>query len=687
MADASHITTHPQPYRKREDSQAFCRKCASLDLERVFALSQSDSTPVTVIKLDKGYEPSCPLCRFLGHIAHNSPRSPKPILTSLKIYHLCTRCGVSLLDCLHPDVVFGVVGTDRELPLAKVLNRYENLEKRQLISDSTCLLRDAGLILPIDQESTPVRLQGHQIDANSINFEAVSSWIATCRRLHPQCSKASANSTAYPRWLFDCHDRRLVRNYGSVEYTALSYVWGSASTASCPSGIHGTNDDLALLPQVVEDAISVTKALNFRYLWVDRLCIRRNNKHEFHRDLKDMASFYRAAQLTIIALHGESADDGLPGVSTVRCEEQPCVEIGSCRLISTMGTLESARYRSKYITRAWTHQEEVSSRRRLYFTRQQLYFKCMTSSTCETVAAHSSLEELLVEPTVTSTGSPKHELDGFDTAWEHISQVSRRSLTYESDRLNAVLGLLEEPSLLKESSNLRQIYGMPIPPGRRWRDDMLSPDALFALSLLWTRRHTESRQDCFPSWSWVGWSGGKVVPISLGQHAAEGSWSNDVEVGLQACDTGDAVSLKDVSRFTEAAVDEMPRVLRVRSRGCRLRNLVRNPSPTQRVRANFVCGLTERSVPIDTELCSDTALSRLETCGTVLALDFVDRSKGHDLDRSAPLLVVAAVNGTDRPFERVGTIRLSAILSLTYLERLRPADFLSKWENVTVRIG
>ncbi|OQV02741.1 hypothetical protein CLAIMM_07886 [Cladophialophora immunda] len=448
-----------------------------------------------------------------------------------------------------------------------------------------------------------------------------------------------------------------------------------------------TNDDLPSLPRVLEDAITITKALNFRYLWVDRLCIRRNNKHEFHRELKNMASLYRAAQLTIIALHGNSADDGLPGISTARRDVQPCLEVGGCRLVSTMGTLESARNRSKYITRAWTYQEEVSSRRRLYFTHQQLYFKCGTSSTCETIAAHGSLEEFFVEPTVAYFGGTKHELDEFDRAWEHISQVSRRSLTYESDRLNAVLGLLEEPLLLGGRTRLQHIFGMPIPPGKRWREDRLAPDALFALSLLWTRRQTDSRQHCFPSWSWIGWSGGKVIPISPAQHASEGSWSNDAEVSVQECDTGKLGRLNDLSMLAEAIIDEMPRVLWVRSRGCQLRNLIFSPSSTQRVRANFVSGLTERSVPIDTELCSDDELRRLETCGTVLALDFVDRSKGHDLDRSAPLLVVAALNGLDQPFERVGTIRLSAVLSLTYLERLRLDDFLSQWETVTVQIG
>ncbi|OAP58185.1 hypothetical protein AYL99_07275 [Fonsecaea erecta] len=643
-----------------------------------------------MIRLKKGYEPSCPLCRFLEQIAQNSPQWPTPVLTFLLAYHVCIGCGVSMFDCPHPNVVFAAVGTDRELPLAKLVKRSEKVEKRQLICTSTSHLQDAGLILPMHQDAVHTRLQGQQIDANSINLGAVSRWLATCKRLHPQCSQPCASAGAYPRWLFDCHDRRLVRNYGIVDYTALSYVWGPALSASCPGGSHEPNDDLASLPQVVEDAITITKALEFRYLWVDRLCIRHNNNHEFHRELKNMASLYRAAQLTIVALHGESADDGLPGVSTVRRDVQPCLELGSCRLISTMGSLESARNRSKYITRAWTYQEEVSSRRRLYFTHQQLYFKCMTSSTCETIAAHSSLERLFVEPNATYFGGAKPELGELNTAWEHISQVSGRSLTYESDRLNAVLGLLEEPPLFEGASRVRQVFGMPIPPGRRWRDDMLSPEALFALTLLWTRRHTDSRQPCFPSWSWVGWSGSKVTPHFPGQRSSDLSWSNDVEISLQSCERGELVRLDDLSRFADATIDEMPRVLRVRSRGCRLRNLIFNPSSTHRVRANFVCGLTERSVPIDTELCSDDALRRLESCSQVLALDLVDRSKGHDLDHSAPLLVVAAAApryGNIKLFERVGTIRLSALLSLIYLDRLRVDHFLSKWETVTVQIG
>lgn len=98
----------------------------------------------------------------------------------------------------------------------------------------------------------------------------------------------------------------------------------------------------------------------------------------------------------------------------------------------------------------------------------------------------------------------------------HVSQYSRRNLTYESDSLQALAGVISKFS--SESfgtSSIRTTWGIPIHYNRVvgpsssqpvdhsygfcWTNGYLQPD-LHNFSVL-------KRKKGFPSWSWVGWSG------------------------------------------------------------------------------------------------------------------------------------------------------------------------------------
>jgi hypothetical protein len=84
-------------------------------------------------------------------------------------------------------------------------------------------------------------------------------------------------STVRYQYLIECQTRTLVPAEDHP-YVALSYVWGP---------IHGifkfTDDSEQLptkLPRTIEDAITVTQKLDFRYLWVDRYCINQQPDEE-----------------------------------------------------------------------------------------------------------------------------------------------------------------------------------------------------------------------------------------------------------------------------------------------------------------------------------------------------------------------------------------------------------------------
>jgi hypothetical protein len=64
----------------------------------------------------------------------------------------------------------------------------------------------------------------------------------------------------------------------------------------------------SVLPRTIQDAISVTRRLGVRFLWVDALCIVQDsiNGQDWIDESSKMASIYGNAYLTIVA---EAAND------------------------------------------------------------------------------------------------------------------------------------------------------------------------------------------------------------------------------------------------------------------------------------------------------------------------------------------------------------------------------------------
>jgi hypothetical protein len=94
-------------------------------------------------------------------------------------------------------------------------------------------------------------------------------------------------------------------------------VWGDKHQCS-PINITDGGRLPHNLPRTIEDAITVTQHLNYRYLWVDELCINQRDPTHCASQIKKMDQIYKGADLTIVAAAGDHKDFGLPGVSTQR---------------------------------------------------------------------------------------------------------------------------------------------------------------------------------------------------------------------------------------------------------------------------------------------------------------------------------------------------------------------------------
>lgn len=68
--------------------------------------------------------------------------------------------------------------------------------------------------------------------------------------------------------------------------------------------------DLAILPQSIQDAITVTRMLDLRYLWVDALCILQDSSSNNEREMSRMENIYRSSYVTICAASARRCHEG-----------------------------------------------------------------------------------------------------------------------------------------------------------------------------------------------------------------------------------------------------------------------------------------------------------------------------------------------------------------------------------------
>lgn len=162
------------------------------------------------------------------------------------------------------------------------------------------------------------------IEPELIDYSLIRSWINNCQQCHAStCSRQHLDDDIQNEGILgfkviDCVERYVKeKDYSSTQYVALSYVWGDPQ--QMPARGSGKSEAFSstlppALPSTIEDAVSVTKELGFRYLWVDKYCINQGDAAEVRYQIRMMDMIYHAASVTIIAAAGPDANYKLPGV-------------------------------------------------------------------------------------------------------------------------------------------------------------------------------------------------------------------------------------------------------------------------------------------------------------------------------------------------------------------------------------
>lgn len=97
----------------------------------------------------------------------------------------------------------------------------------------------------------------------SINYDKLKHLIRSCQETHSSLCTAGSFYQVSGLRVIDVSSRTVVVAPENCRYLALSYVWGQQ-----PGPTNG--DSLQSAPPLIQDAISVAIALEYKYLWVDK---------------------------------------------------------------------------------------------------------------------------------------------------------------------------------------------------------------------------------------------------------------------------------------------------------------------------------------------------------------------------------------------------------------------------------
>lgn len=130
--------------------------------------------------------------------------------------------------------------------------------------------RDNGCLAVLSHAAQRFDIGPRVLERDKIDFDFVKGHLRECERSHRiSCGNSEAHVIDGLR-VINCSTgvvQSLPRNH---RYFALSYVWGSPSEhCQAPSRL-GQSHSSTNFPRVVIDAMSVTKSLGFRFLWVDK---------------------------------------------------------------------------------------------------------------------------------------------------------------------------------------------------------------------------------------------------------------------------------------------------------------------------------------------------------------------------------------------------------------------------------
>lgn len=314
-------------------------------------------------------------------------------------------------------------------------------------------------------QSPPVLQNQHSCWSNSTDSprccDLIISWLNSCRKSCPKtCSEnwsatllgshpsgagnaSSATRKALPTRLLDLAafpDNQNVRlietaKFTKTEYLTLSYTWGGYKPFMLEKDNYQNclrSLDTKILPKVCQQAITITRKLGFRYLWIDAVCIIQDDADDWRHESARMDSVFAGSTLTLAASSTVNCHQNLYAARDPLEIFQLCLQDlglayqlvpGICSALAhPPPPLGKVRGRG-LDTRGWVYQERALSPRTVHFMGPRLHWECRSRWICEGRDDQCRLVE---------DGSPKNLVEKF-TQRTRSSHRQNRTLTFSQE--------------------------------------------------------------------------------------------------------------------------------------------------------------------------------------------------------------------------------------------------------------
>ncbi|KAI0401633.1 heterokaryon incompatibility protein-domain-containing protein [Xylaria palmicola] len=391
-------------------------------------------------------------------------------------------------------------------------------------------------------------------------FELLRTWVQTCKEEHPHCCN---HSTELPTRVLDVGNEEnpnMLRLHSTTPnqrgmYVTLSHRWGDPQahptfcTYRCNIKSFLKGIDFNELPKTFQDAVTVTRKLGVRYLWIDSLCIIQihqgcspacTRSDDWDAEAQVMGTYYRYSYLTIAATSARGSSDGFlgqrPETRYVAVTDQGSAsrrdqrQDGLLYICEGVDDFEHDVDSAELNQRGWVFQERALSRRAIHFAPTQTYWECGGDDDgnggevrCETLARirkpSSSLMSDPLFPESLMERSDANQASMFPLVFERYTTLA---LTHSRDRPYAIAGLAER---LASAFGSEARYGVFIKFLARcllWRPRASAGQSLRRIAKL---SAAGDHEYVAPSWSWMAYEGEiEYYEIPFGVF----SWSNKI---------------------------------------------------------------------------------------------------------------------------------------------------------------
>lgn len=230
---------------------------------------------------------------------------------------------------------------------------------------------------------------------SSAHLSILRQWLSHCDSQHTCCK--SLETSHMPTRLIEvgAENDPMVRLYetrpdDSVKYVALSHAWG-AGPHFCTTLANIESQrrymPLDILPMTYQDAITVTRRLDIRYLWIDAICIIQGDGGDFDMEAKRMEDVFSQAYLVLAASSATSQQDGFlkPRKAPKSIQLKAPSNEAAIHIRRFIDDFDRYALQSPLHKMAWKLKERAFARRTIYFTSVQTFWECGSGVRCETM--------------------------------------------------------------------------------------------------------------------------------------------------------------------------------------------------------------------------------------------------------------------------------------------------------------